>query len=238
MYQSHYVDCWQAAAGGVPANCLCILQTKRNGEAMRRGATTATRSGALGLLAGLAGSLCCLGPSAAVLFGLGSSSAVAGLALGRTQALAGGGVLLLAGLLLARRNVRACELRHRARWLPPAVMLLSFAVAYGLLGYLLPELAARHADRVTAAVAQVPASAPGNSVRRATLLIEKMNCPPCAASVRGAFARKPYVQHFSAETNNELVTIEYDSRRASVHEIIAIFPRAYGVSLLDDQPIS
>ncbi|HET9224067.1 MAG TPA: hypothetical protein VFO07_16255, partial [Roseiflexaceae bacterium] len=43
-------------------------------------------SSAWGLLAGLAGSLCCLGPSAAVLLGLGSSSALFGLQLERPLA--------------------------------------------------------------------------------------------------------------------------------------------------------
>jgi hypothetical protein len=225
----------QLAALLPPATC--ILQTNRNGEAMRREASTATRSGAIGLLAGLAGSLCCLGPSAAVLLGLGSSSVLAGLAFDRTLALAGGGMLLAAGLWLARRHTRACEVQWHARWRQLALMLLSFALAYGLLGYALPQFAARQADLATAGVVRAPAVSPAGSIRRATLIIDKMSCPPCAASVRGAFARKPYVRRFTAETNNEQVTVEYDSRQASVRDIIAIFPRAYGITLLADEAL-
>src|SRR5262249_54859063 len=118
--------------------------------------STTIRSGAMGLLAGIIGSLCCLGPSAAILLGLGSSSALAGLAFDRTLALAGGGVLLLIGLVLARRHARACALPGVARWRAPALILLTFAAAYGLLGYLLPALAERQADGPVTTSASAP----------------------------------------------------------------------------------
>ena len=204
---------------------------------INRAAFATARSGAIGLLAGLAGSLCCLGPSAAVLLGLGSSSALAGLAFDRALALAIGGALLAAGLWLARRHTRACEVQRHARWRQPALMLLSFVLAYGLLGYALPRVAARQADIATAGVVPTLAAPQAGPIRRATLIIEKMSCPPCAASVRGAFTRKPYVRRFTAETNNEQVTLEYDSRQASVRDIIAIFPRTYGITLLGDEAL-
>src|SRR5262245_10063684 len=86
------------------------------------------RGSAWGLLAGLAGSLCCLGPSAAVLLGLGSSSALFGLQLDRPLALGVGAALLLAGLVFALRRERACAVRPAARWRQPALMLMSFAL--------------------------------------------------------------------------------------------------------------
>jgi hypothetical protein len=202
-----------------------------------RDASATLRTGALGLLAGLVGSLCCLGPSAAILLGLGSSSAIAGLAFDRTLALAGGGALLVAGLLLAHRRARACAVPGAARWRAPALILLSFALAYGLLGYELPMLAARQADesaRVTtlAAAPQAPVA-----LRRATLLVEKMYCPPCAAHVRGALARKPYIHGFIAETDNEEVIVDYDNQQTNTRAIMSIFPSSFNVKLISDQPL-
>jgi copper chaperone CopZ len=202
-----------------------------------RQASATIRSGALGLLAGFVGSLCCLGPSAAILLGLGSSSALAGLAFDRTLALAGGGALLAIGLLLARRQARACAVPRATRWRAPALILLTFILAYGLLGYLLPALAERQAD--ASATITTAASAPQApaSLRRATLLVEKMYCPPCAAHVRGALGRKPYIHGFVAETNNEEVTVDYDSQQAGVRAIVSIFPSSFRVKLLSDQPL-
>jgi len=199
-------------------------------------ASTTIRTGALGLLAGFVGSLCCLGPSAAILLGLGSSSALTGLAFDRRLALAGGGALLVAGLLLARRRARACAVPGAARWRAPALMLLSFVLAYGLLGYVLPTLAERQAD-ASARVSTMTAPQAPASLRRATLLVENMYCPPCAAHVRGALAHKPYIHGFIAETSNEEVVVDYDSQRANTRAIVSIFPYSFHVKLISDQPL-
>jgi hypothetical protein len=202
---------------------------------MRQAAATDDRAGlfgAWGLLAGLAGSLCCVGPSAAVLLGLGSSSALFGLALDRTLALIAGGGLLLCGMALARRRARACDLRRSARWRQPAILLATFALSYGLLGLLAPQLAARQEDVAAAVVAPAPASAP--QLRRVTLIVEKMICPPCAAHVRGLLKRKPFVRGWYAESGDERVTIDYDSRQASAWALIGLIPRRFGVTLVSD----
>jgi copper chaperone CopZ len=201
-----------------------------------RQASATIRTGALGLLAGLVGSLCCLGPSAAILLGLGSSSALAGLAFDRTLALAGGGALLVVGLLLASRHARACVVPGATRWRAPALILLSFALAYGLLGYLLPTLAERQADASSSAITSSAPQAPA-SLRRATLLVEKMYCPPCAAHVRAALRRKPYIHGFIAETDNDEVIVDYDSQQTTPRAIIAIFPYSFGVKLISDQTL-
>src|SRR3954447_5361825 len=113
---------------------------------MHQEPTSSVTAGIWGLASGLVGSLCCIGPSAAVLLGLGSSSALLGFSLDHTMALAGGAALLSAGALLAVRRARACDLRPAARWHAPALMLTSFALAFGLLGLLAPALAARQED--------------------------------------------------------------------------------------------
>jgi hypothetical protein len=193
------------------------------------------RASAWGLLAGLAGSLCCLGPSAAVLLGLGSSSALFGLQLDRPLALGIGAALLLAGIALALRRGRACAVRPAARWRQPALLLVSFAVAYGLLGLLAPWAAARQEDAASPSIA--PLAAAANHPRRATLIVEKMICPPCAASVRGLLKRKPFVQGFVAEEGNETVVIDYDSRQVDAHQLVQLFPLSFKVTLLGDAPL-
>lgn len=198
--------------------------------------TPSARAGAVGLLAGLAGSLCCLGPSAAVLLGAGASSALWGLAIGREMALAGGLVLLVVGIGLALRHARLCALGGWARWRAPLLMLAAFALSYGLLGVLGPELAAQQ-ETLPPAAQDMPAvavAAPSASTRRATLLIEKMNCPPCAAKVKSVLARKPFVRGALAEPNNEQVVIDYDPTATYVDTLVKLFPRSFGVSLMSD----
>jgi copper chaperone CopZ len=182
-----------------------------------------------------------------VLLGLGSSSALLGFSLDHTVALAGGAALLLAGVLLAVRRARACDLRPAARWRVPALMLASFTLAYGLLGLLAPALAARQEDAaanaelaasrrqdlsLTSNLAAVPAPQ-----RRLTLSVEKMSCPPCAAAIRSAIKRQPTVRAFFAETYNDQVTIDYDSGRTNAKKLAALIPAHYGATLISDIPI-
>ena len=198
--------------------------------------TPTARAGAVGLLAGLAGSLCCLGPSAAVLLGAGASSALWGLAIGKEVALAGGLALLVAGMALALRHARMCALGGWARWRAPLLMLAAFALSYGLLGVLAPLAAAQQEAMQPAPAAAV--AAPAASTRRATLLIEKMNCPPCAAKVRSLLARKPFVRGAVAEPNNERVVIDYDPAAIDVAALIRLFPHSFGVTLADDTALA
>ena len=56
---------------------------------MRHSSNSEIVAGAWGLAAGVVGSLCCIGPSAAILLGLGASSALLGFTLDRALALGG-----------------------------------------------------------------------------------------------------------------------------------------------------
>jgi len=193
------------------------------------------------MLAGAVGGLCCVGPSAAVLLGLGSSSALAGLALDRGAALASGAALLAAGIVAALRSRRACELRGWARWRGLGLMIGTFALAYALIAVLLPTVAANRieaeASRAAPEVASKPASssqAAPPALRRITLSIAKMDCPPCAAHVRALLKRKPFVRKFFAEEGADQVTIDYDSRQISPENMAALIPLGYGVSVVSD----
>jgi copper chaperone CopZ len=197
--------------------------------------SSSVRFSAWGLLAGLVGSLCCIGPSAALLLGLGSSSALLGLQLDQALARGAGFALLLGGVALALRRERACAARSIARWRQSALLLAAFALSYGLLGLLLPALAAQREDAATVPVAAV--AAPASALRRATLIVEKMECPPCAASVRTLLERKPFVQHFVAESGNQQVIVDYDSRQIDARGLAGLIPRRYNVVLIGDEPL-
>ncbi|HEU5101962.1 MAG TPA: heavy-metal-associated domain-containing protein [Roseiflexaceae bacterium] len=209
---------------------------------MQRSSDSDIRAGSWGVAAGLVGSLCCIGPSAAVLLGLGSS-ALFGLSLDRGPALLGGAALLLVGLGFALRHARACQLSAVARWRAPALMLISFAVAYGLLGVFAPAVAARQEEAAAgpAAQPQSPSMAQGLAVvpsqRRLTLIVDKMYCPPCASHIRSALRRHPAVRAFVAEAYIDQVTIDYDSSQTSAKKLVALFPASYGITQLGDQAI-
>jgi hypothetical protein len=118
-------------------------------------------------------------------------------------------------------------------------MLAAFALAYGLLGVLLPEWAASRVE-ATEPPAAAPIAAPSSAAaapRRATLIIEKMICPPCAAHVHSLLGRKPFVQAFVAEENNEQVVIDYDSRQIDAQALVRLFPQRYRVTLISDTPL-
>jgi len=197
---------------------------------MEQSSETAVRAGAWGLLAGLVGSLCCIGPSAAVLLGLGASSALFGIHVDRPLTLAGGAALLLGGVAL--RRDRACAVRPATLWRQPALMLATFALSYGLLGLLLPSLAAQREDAATASF--VAPAAPAPALRRVTLLAEKMDCPPCVVHLRGLLKRQPFVHHFVAEDGIEQVVVDYDSRQVNARGLMALIPQQYNISLIGD----
>ena len=199
--------------------------------------------GAWGLLAGAIGSLCCIGPSAAILLGLGSSSALFGFQVNHTLALAGGGVVLGLGLLFARWRRRTCDLRPQARWRRIVLMLSAGALVYGLLGLFAPWVAARQEQVITEQIAAAPVAilprftTTAPTLRRATLLVAKMDCPPCVSHLRGLLARKPAVARFAADLGNEEVSVVYDSRQIDAATLLALIPQPYQAALRDDVPL-
>ncbi|MBV9787651.1 MAG: heavy-metal-associated domain-containing protein [Chloroflexi bacterium] len=210
-----------------------------------------------GFLAGVIGSLCCLGPTAALLLGLGSSSALFSLQFDQSWALGFSLVVLAGGMLQALRRSRSGAVCRVARWRSPLMMALSFAISYALLGVLLPLFAARQelaaevvANRETAHVASIAANVGGQTqpiaapaenkapeLRRLTMIIEKMNCPPCAAKVHNRLSQKPAVRELRAEAYNEEVVVTYDASLSSGEQLMKLFPRQYGLFLISDVPV-
>lgn len=173
-------------------------------------------------MAGVTGSLCCLGPAAAVLLGLGASSALASLQLGRVLAAALSVGLLAVGVALAMRRSAACGLSPTRRLRAPLLMLAVFGVSYVLLAYAVPAVAARRLSSAPAAP------------RRLTLSIEKMYCPPCAAIVRRHLAEHPGVLAVVAELGVDQVTVDYRPADVAAETLASLFPGSYGVAVLSD----
>lgn len=199
--------------------------------------STTNRAGVFGVLAGVAGRLCCLGPAVALMFGAGASSVLWGLVLRRDLALALGALLLLIGFGLALRHTQACALPARARWRAPLLMLAAFVFSYGLLGMLLPQLAAQQLQVSSVTVLHQPAAAPSHALaktNRVTLIIEKMDCPPCAAKVRSLLGRKPYVRAAIVEPGNQQVIIDYDPTQIEAHALTQLFPHSFGITIKND----
>jgi hypothetical protein len=102
----------------------------------------AARSGWTWSLGGsLFASLCCLGPAVAAFVGIGSASLLLGLSRYRVPLLlAGLGVAVLGLAKALRQSRQTCSLdQHRRNlWLFSTVTLLTFAVTYGVLTYVVP----------------------------------------------------------------------------------------------------
>jgi heavy-metal-associated domain-containing protein len=113
-------------------------------------------------------------------------------------------------------------------------MLAAFVLAYGLLGLLLPELAAQRVEATEPPTLHVAAPQAAVPLHRATLIIEKMECPPCAAHVHSLLGRKPFVHAFTAESGNQQVIVDYDSRHFDGQKLARLFPPAYRVTLISD----
>lgn len=218
---------------------------------MNRASIPTTSASRWGVLAGVVGSLCCLGPTAAVLLGLGSSSALFSLQLDQSWALAASLLVLAGGVAQALQQSRSGAVCGVARRRQPLLMALTFAVSYALLGVLLPLLAARQerAGGETDQVASVAVSvsdqpqqiaepaAPAPELRRLTMIIEKMNCPPCAAKVHNRLSQKPAVRELRAEAYNEEVVVTYDAGLTTGEQLMKLFPRQYGLTLISDEPV-
>lgn len=99
---------------------------------------------AWGLGAAFIGSLCCVGPVVAVAMGLGSASLLLGFAAYRPHFLGASFLLMGAGAFVVLRSSRTChtqEDQRRSLWMYLAATVVTFALGYGLLTYVLPGLA-------------------------------------------------------------------------------------------------
>lgn len=169
-----------------------------------------------GVFAGIAASLCCIGPLLSLTLGLGSFAASAWFAQWRPVFLGVTFVLLGAAWYLTYRRSRAdCEDGTCAR--PPGraariSLWLGTLVALGSTVY--PSLpAANH--RIDAA-----AVAAGDA--RLSVLIPSMDCPPCAKGIEASLGRAPGVKQAAVDYDTKVAVLVYDPSITSLDKLLAL----------------
>lgn len=157
-----------------------------------------------GVLAGIAASLCCIGPLLALSLGLGSFAAATWFAQWRPILLAVTFVLLgLAWYLTYRRLKVDCEDGVCAR--PPgkaarASLWLGTLVALGAAVY--PSLPAVNRSIDSTAIAA--------NDSRLSVLIPSMDCPPCAAGIEASLGRAAGVKQAAVNYDSKEAVLVYD----------------------------
>ena len=169
-----------------------------------------------GVFAGLAASLCCVGPLLSLSLGLGSFAASAWFAQWRPVLLAFTFALLgLAWWLTYRRPKADCADGTCAQ--PPGKaarisLWLGTLVALGSAVY--PSLpAANH--RIT-----VAAGAVGDA--RLSVLIPSMDCPPCAAGIEASLRRAPGVKQAAVNYETKVAVFVYDPSVTNREQLLAL----------------
>lgn len=177
------------------------------------------------LLAAITASLCCLGPLAATLLGLGSFGAAALFEAWRPYLLGVTFALLAAAFYFTyrRREVACdgtCKVSRAPRWnkamlwIVSAVVLL-FATFPYYSGALLAALN-RAGDESRQAGSP---SAPAPPLTRARLTISGMTCGGCAASLEAALADVPGVASAKASYEKGEAIVEYDAARVTTEQL-------------------
>lgn len=169
-----------------------------------------------GVFAGLAASLCCIGPLLSLSLGLGSFAASAWFAQWRSVLLAVTFVLLgLAWWLTYRRPKTDCADGTCVR--PPGKaarisLWLGTLVAFGSAIY--PSLpAAKH---------QLNAATVAASDAEFSVMIPSMDCPPCAAGIEASLRRAPGVKQAVVNYDGKQATLVYDPSVTDRQKLLAL----------------
>lgn len=169
-----------------------------------------------GVFAGLAASLCCIGPLLSLGLGLGSFAAAAWFAQWRPVLLAVTFLLLgLAWWLTYRRPKTDCADGACAR--PPGKVArislwLGTLVALGSAIY--PSLpAANH---------QINAAAVTVGDAKLSVQIPSMDCPPCAAGIEASLSRAPGVKQAAVNYDTKAAILVYDPSVTNRDKLLAL----------------
>lgn len=169
-----------------------------------------------GIFAGLAASLCCIGPLLSLSLGLGSFAAAAWFAHWRLALLIVTFALLgLAWWLTYRRPTIDCADGTCAR--PPGKaarvsLWIGTLIALGAAVY--PSLpAAKH--RINAAAVAAKGA-------RFSVMIPSMDCPPCAAGIEASLNRAPGVKQAVVIYGTKTATLVYDPTVTNRDRLLAL----------------
>lgn len=169
-----------------------------------------------GVFAGLAASLCCIGPLLSLTLGLGSFAASAWFAQWRPVLLGVTFVLLgVAWYLTYRRPKVDCDDGSCAR--PPgkaARLSLWLGTLVALAAAIYPALPAANHRINPAAVAAGDA--------KLSVLIPTMDCPPCAAGIEASLSRAPGVKQAAVDYDTKAAVLIYNPAVTSRDQLLAL----------------
>jgi copper chaperone CopZ len=169
-----------------------------------------------GVFAGIAASLCCIGPLVALSLGLGGFAASAWFAQWRPVLLGVTFVFLaVAWYLTYRRPKVDCDDDSCAR--PPgkaARLSLWLGTLVALVAAVYPALPASSHQINTAAVSASDA--------KFSVLIPSMDCPPCAAGIEASLNHAPGVKQAVVNYDNKQADLVYDPTVTSRDKLLAL----------------
>ncbi|MEZ5413652.1 MAG: mercuric transporter MerT family protein [Opitutaceae bacterium] len=169
-----------------------------------------------GVFAGIAASLCCIGPLVALSLGLGSFAASAWFAQWRPVFLGLTFVLLgLAWYLTYRKPKVDCEDGSCAR--PPgraARVSLWLGTLVAVAAAIYPSLPVAH-QQINAAVVT-------SGDAQFAVLIPSMDCPPCAAGIEASLARAPGVKQAVVNYDTKQAVLVYDPTVTNRDELLSL----------------
>lgn len=169
-----------------------------------------------GVFAGIAASLCCIGPLVALSLGLGSFAASAWFAQWRPVFLGFTFVLLgLAWYLTYRKLKVDCE-DGTCALLPGKAARISL-----WLGTLVAVAAAIYPSLPTANH-QINAAAIVRDDAKLSVLIPSMDCPPCAAGIEASLRRAPGVKQAVVNYDSKQAVLVYDPTLTSRDILLAL----------------
>lgn len=169
-----------------------------------------------GVIAGIAASLCCVGPLVALSLGFGSFAASAWFAQWRPVFLGVTFVLLgLAWYLTYRQPKVDCK-DGSCAWPPGKAARLSL-----WLGTLV-ALAAVVYPALPAANRQINAAVVSASDAKLSVLIPSMDCPPCAAGIENTLSRAPGVKQAVLNYGTKQAVLVYDSTVTSRDKLLTL----------------
>jgi len=169
-----------------------------------------------GVFAGLAASLCCMGPLFSLTLGLGSFAASAWFAQWRPVFLAATFVLLGAAWYLTYRRPKVdCADGSCTR--PPgraARLSLWLGTLVALAAAIYPSLpAANH---------QINAAVISASDATLSVLIPSMDCPPCAKGIEASLGRAPGVKQAAVDYDTKAAVLIYDPSVTNRDRLLAL----------------
>lgn len=184
------------------------------------------------IIAAIAASLCCLGPVAAALLGLGSFGAAAAFEKWRPILLAITVVLLAAAFYFTYRRREAagadcsCATKGASRWNKIAlwiatIVIVSFAAFPYYSGRLLAALSRQPSE---GADLNLPAAT--DHLTKIRMRISGMTCGGCATALEAALRGIPGVQSAAASYEKGEASVEFDPARVKAEQLVEAVKKA------------